>query len=41
VRAFDFSDNAIRKAKALAQNKQVKVNFVWSDWQPFDWRPTH
>jgi 2-polyprenyl-3-methyl-5-hydroxy-6-metoxy-1,4-benzoquinol methylase len=41
VDAFDFSDNAIRKAKALAQSRQVKVNFMCSDWQSFDWRPAH
>jgi cyclopropane fatty-acyl-phospholipid synthase-like methyltransferase len=41
VDAFDFSDNAILKAQALAQSRQVKVNFVCSDWQSFDWRPAH
>ncbi len=41
VDAFDFSDNAIRQAQALAQSRQVKVNFVCSDWQSFDWRPAH
>jgi 2-polyprenyl-3-methyl-5-hydroxy-6-metoxy-1,4-benzoquinol methylase len=32
VDAFDFSDNAIRKARALAQSRQMAVNFVCSDW---------
>ena len=41
VDAFDFSDNAIRKARVLAQSRQVNVNFVCSDWQSFDWRPAH
>ena len=41
VDAFDFSDNAIRKAFALAQSRQVAVHFVCSDWQSFDWRPAH
>jgi cyclopropane fatty-acyl-phospholipid synthase-like methyltransferase len=41
VDAFDFSDIALRKAQALAQSRQVKVNFVCSDWQSFDWRPAH
>lgn len=41
VDAFDFSENALRKARALAQNHQVAVNWVHSDWQSFDWRPAH
>ena len=41
VDAFDFSDNAIQKAKALAKNRQVQVNFVSSDWQSFEWLPAH
>lgn len=41
VDAFDFSENAIRKARTLAQDRQVAVNFVCSDWQSFDWRPAH
>jgi hypothetical protein len=36
VDAFDFSDNAIRKAQALAQSREVQVNFVCCDWQTFD-----
>jgi SAM-dependent methyltransferase len=39
VDAFDFSDNAIRKAQALAHSKQQHVNWVCSDWQSFDWKP--
>lgn len=41
VDAFDFSANAIRKAQALAQSRQVEVNFVCSDWQLFDWPIEH
>lgn len=41
VDAFDFSENAIRKAYALAHSRQVKVNFVCSDWQSFDWPVAH
>jgi cyclopropane fatty-acyl-phospholipid synthase-like methyltransferase len=41
VDAFDFSDIALRKAQTLAQSRQVKVNWVCSDWQSFDWRPAH
>jgi len=41
VDAFDFSDNAIRKARALAQSRQVAVNWVHCDWQSFDWQPAH
>lgn len=41
VDAFDFSENAIRKAQALAQARKVKVNFVCSDWQCYDWRSAH
>jgi SAM-dependent methyltransferase len=41
VDAFDFSDIALRKAQALAQSRQVKVNWVCSDWQSFDWQPAH
>lgn len=41
VDAFDFSDNAIHKALALAQSRQVAVNWVHSDWQSFDWRSAH
>ena len=41
VDAFDFSDNALHKARILAQSRQVAVNWVHSDWQSFDWRPAH
>lgn len=41
VDAFDFSDNAVRKAQALAQSRQVAVNWVHSDWPSFGWRPAH
>ena len=41
VDAFDFSDNALHKARALAQSRQVAVKWVHSDWQSFDWRPAH
>ncbi|WP_396435403.1 class I SAM-dependent methyltransferase [Limnohabitans sp.] len=41
VDAFDFSANAIQKAQALAQKRQVQVNFVCSDWQSFDWTSEH
>jgi SAM-dependent methyltransferase len=41
VDAFDFSDNAVRKARALAQSRQVVVNFVCSDWPSFVWQPAH
>ena len=41
VDAFDFSENAIRKAKALAQMRQVQVDFSVSDWQSFHWQEAH
>lgn len=41
VDAFDFSDQALSKAQALAKGRQVQVNFVCSDWQSFDWQPAH
>ena len=41
VDAFDFSDNAIRKAQVMASNRKVHVNFVCNDWQSFDWKPAH
>ncbi|PUE50925.1 SAM-dependent methyltransferase [Limnohabitans sp. 2KL-1] len=41
VDAFDFSDNALRKAQALASKHQVTVNMVCSDWQSFDWQAAH
>ena len=39
VDAFDFSPVALDKARALAQTREVKVNWVCSDWQHFDWPP--
>lgn len=41
VDAFDFSDRAIQKAHALAQKRQVSVNFMCSDWSSFDWQHAH
>lgn len=41
VDAFDFSENAIRKAQALAHSRQVKVNFFCNDWQSFGWPVAH
>ncbi len=41
VDAFDFSPLAINKAKTLAQEKHVEVNFACSDWQSFDWKKQH
>jgi cyclopropane fatty-acyl-phospholipid synthase-like methyltransferase len=38
VDAFDFSENAIQKAKLLAQKKQVSVNFNCTSWQDFLWQ---
>ena len=32
---------AIRKAKVLAQARQVQVNFSVSDWQSFHWKEAH
>jgi SAM-dependent methyltransferase len=37
VDAFDFSPVAIEKAKKLAQDKNVSVDFQCSDWQSFAW----
>jgi 2-polyprenyl-3-methyl-5-hydroxy-6-metoxy-1,4-benzoquinol methylase len=33
VDAFDFSEVAIKKAKALAQKRKGSVNFVCTNWQ--------
>jgi cyclopropane fatty-acyl-phospholipid synthase-like methyltransferase len=41
VDAFDFSPNALIKAKQWAQRNAAEVNFVCSDWQSFDWKPAH
>lgn len=39
VEAFDFSSLAIEKARALADKKQVCVNFKCCSWEVFDWQP--
>ena len=41
VDAFDFSSNAVRKAHQLAASHHVQVNFQCSDWQSFNWQPSH
>jgi 2-polyprenyl-3-methyl-5-hydroxy-6-metoxy-1,4-benzoquinol methylase len=41
VDAFDFSPNAVQKAKRLAQLHDVTMNVSCSDWQSFDWKPAH
>lgn len=41
VDAFDFSDNAVRKAQALATQHGVALNCVCTDWQSFDWQTAH
>lgn len=41
VDAFDFSDNAVRKAHALAAKHRVALNGVCRDWQSFDWQLAH
>jgi len=41
VDAFDFSEPAIEKAKALAVKHHVTVNFTCSDWQFFEWKVAH
>lgn len=41
VDAFDFSEPAIEKAKALAVKHQVSLNFTCSDWQSFEWPTAH
>lgn len=41
VDAFDFSDNAVRKAQALAAKHGVALNCICSDWQSFDWKLAH
>ena len=38
VDAFDFSEPAVAKARALAAKHAVSVNFACSDWQSFDWK---
>jgi SAM-dependent methyltransferase len=41
VDAFDFSQNALAKAKALATRKGVQLNLHCTDWQSFDWQSLH
>ena len=41
VDAFDFSEPAVDKAKALAAKHHVNINFTCSDWQSFDWPEAH
>lgn len=38
VDAFDFSEVAIKKAKALAKSNQVDVNFQQSDCESWNWQ---
>jgi cyclopropane fatty-acyl-phospholipid synthase-like methyltransferase len=37
VDAFDFSENAIRKARLLAERRSQSVNWWCCDWQSFEW----
>lgn len=37
VDAFDFSENAIQKARLLAKKHSQLVNWQCCDWQSFDW----
>jgi len=41
VDAFDFSANAVEKARRLAARHNVQVNLTCTDWQSFDWKPTY
>jgi SAM-dependent methyltransferase len=41
VDAFDFSEPAVAKARALADKHKLEVNYQRSDWQSFDWKPAH
>lgn len=41
VDAFDFAENAVQKAKLLAQKHQVQVNFQCTAWQSFAWQHEH
>lgn len=41
VDAFDFSENAIQKARDLAQRKALTIHWHCSDWQSFEWQPAH
>lgn len=37
VNAFDFSENAIPKARLLAERRSQSVNWLCCAWQSFDW----
>jgi cyclopropane fatty-acyl-phospholipid synthase-like methyltransferase len=37
VDAFDFSENAIQKARLLAKQRSQSVDWQCCDWQSFDW----
>jgi cyclopropane fatty-acyl-phospholipid synthase-like methyltransferase len=41
VDAFDFSENAIRKARDLALRKAQTVHWHCCDWASFNWQATH
>lgn len=41
VDAFDFSENAIQKARLLAERRMQTVQWHCSDWQSFNWKPLH
>lgn len=41
VDAFDFSANAVEKARRLAARYNVQVNVTCTDWQSFDWKLAH
>ena len=41
VDAFDFSPNAVEKARRLATRHHAEVNFTCTDWQSFDWKPAY
>lgn len=41
VDAFDFSENALRKAKRLAECRQQSVHWHCCDWQSFAWQDAH
>ena len=41
VDAFDFSAPAVDKARALAAKHGLSPNFTHSDWQSFQWKPSH
>ena len=41
VDAFDFSENAIQKARLLALQRSQSVNWHCCDWESFDWPIAH